>query len=173
MEAKYPLPIRITHWIMALLIISLLAVGLIMADMPRENPLRGTLYGLHKSFGVLVFLLCFLRITFRVRLGVPAFPEVVPALDRKFAHMTHYAFYLFMLAMPLSGYLMSNSFGFPVKFFGIELPRLIGPDKTLGHLFGNFHYYAGLTLIAVILLHVAGVVKHRITERINLLQRMI
>ncbi len=170
---KYPLAIRITHWLMALLIIALLTVGLIMTGISRSDSLHKTLYGLHKSFGVVVLCLWLLRVCLRLKLGVPALPEAIPATDKKLAYSGHYLFYLFMIAMPLSGILMTNAFGFPVSFFGFELPRLIGADKPMGQIFRDFHGYAAYALIGLIGLHVAGVIKHRLKERVNLLQRMI
>jgi cytochrome b561 len=171
---KYPLAIRITHWLMALLILCLLAIGLVMTGIPRSDPLHNTLYGLHKSFGVVVLCLWLLRVCLRLALGTPVLPGTIPAMDQKLAHAGHALLYLLMIAMPLSGILMTNSFGFSVNFFGImELPKVIGINKSLGGLFSEFHTYAAYALIGLIVLHVAGLIKHRLKERVNLLQRMV
>lgn len=169
---KYPLIMRALHWLMAFVIILLIAVGLRMTDIPRSDPMHDTIYALHKSLGVTALLLCLLRIYFRLRLSMPPMPQVISALEQKLAHAGHYLFYAFGLAMPISGYLMTNAFGFPVKFFGLELPKVIGADKALGGMLADFHSYAGFTLIGLIALHVAGVVKHYVSEHVNLLKRM-
>lgn len=173
MDAKYPLQMRAMHWLLALIILCLLAVGLYMESLSRDDQMRPTLYAMHKSFGVTVFLLLLLRIFFRVRLGVPALPDVISMLERRLALLGHYAFYVFMIVMPLSGFLMTNAFGFAVKLFGIELPRLIGPDRDLGRTLETVHKFSAYLLIALIVLHVAGVIKHRLKDKVNLLQRMI
>jgi len=170
---KYSLPIRILHWIIALLIIGLITVGLIMSDLPKDAPNRPLLYSVHKSFGVTVLFLAVLRFALRLRLGGPPLPLAIPAMERILAQLGHYAFYGFMIAMPVSGYIMSNSFGLSVKWFGIELPKLFPTDRETGHLAADFHSLAAYSLIGLILLHVAGVVKHYLKERINLLSRMI
>lgn len=170
--AKYPASIRVLHWLMAIIIVTLICVGLTMEDLPKGDPLRDTLFALHKSFGVTIFLLLVLRVILRMRLGVPALPQVIPATERLFATLGHYALYLFMLIMPLSGFLMTNSFGFPVKFFGVELPKLVGTNKDMGHFYNEIHEIAGYTLIGVITLHVVAVIWHRI-KGVNLLERII
>jgi len=158
---------------MATIIICLLAVGYIMEDIPRENPLHTALYNAHKSFGVTILLLCLLRIYYRVRLGVPALPAAIPAIEQKLAHTSHYLFYVLMICQPLSGYLMTNFFGFPVMFFGIYLPKVVGANKEIAEYFVTIHTIIGYTFVGLIALHVTGALKHYITERINLFQRMI
>jgi len=170
---KYPLSLRLLHWLMAFIIIALLIVGLIMTGLPGNDPLRPTLYALHKSFGLTVFLLAALRLFLRLKEGVPPLPEIIARSERMLAQAGHWAFYDYFALMPLSGYLMTNSFGMPVKWFAVELPRLIGVDKDRGHLLADFHAYAAYTLIGLITLHVLAVVVHYVKERVNLLKRMV
>ncbi|MEI7669123.1 MAG: cytochrome b [Pseudomonadota bacterium] len=169
---KYHISIRTLHWLMAAVIICLIAVGLIMGEIPREDPMRGTMYSLHKSFGVFVFFLVILRVFFRFRYQVPALPNVIPEIERKLAKSGHYIFYFFMFAMPLSGYLTSNYFGFGVNFFGITLPKIVGIDKELGSFFAESHETLAYILILLIFLHIGGVIKHYIKDKTNLLTRM-
>lgn len=170
---KYPLSIRILHWLMALLIIGLLCLGLYMEGLPKEDPMRMTLYGLHKSFGVTVFILFLLRWFLRARLGVPPLPDAITAFEKLSAKLGHYALYVFMAAMPLSGYLMSSFGGHPVKLFGLELPNVVEKNPDLSKFFREFHEYAAYTLSAVLSLHVFAVIYHRVKERVNLLSRML
>lgn len=172
MADKYSLSMRVIHWLMAVIVISLLIIGLVMTDISRDDPLRKTLYDLHKSFGIIVFLLCILRILVRSRATVPPLPEIIPLIERVLARSGHYLFYLLMLAMPVSGYLMVNSFGFSVKLFGIDLPKIVNADREFGSLMSDFHSAAGFTFIGIIGLHVMGVIKHYLKERVNLLRRM-
>jgi cytochrome b561 len=171
--SKYPLAIRILHWLMAVIIVSLLAVGLIMTDMPKGDPTRATLYSLHKSFGLTILMLFFLRIVLRIKLGRPPLPEVIPPIERKLAELGHWTLYGFMVAMPVSGYLMSTSFGLPVKWFGLMLPRLVDVDRARGALASDFHTFAAYALIALIIVHAGAVLLHYIQHRVNLLSRML
>ncbi len=170
---KYPPSIRILHWLIALCIICLLIVGLYMTGLQKADPLRGTLYGLHKSFGITVLMLAALRLVLRLKLGKPPYPAAIPVSEQKMADLGHWALYGFMFAMPISGYLMSTSFGLPVKWFGLTLPKLVGIDKARGALSADFHQYAAYTLIAVLVIHVSAVALHYFKHRTNLLKRMI
>jgi len=86
--------------------------------------------------------------------------------------MGHWALYGFMFLMPVSGYVMSTSYGLTVHWFGIALPKLLSVDKARGALFGDIHSFAGYTLIGLITLHVGAVILHFFKEKENLLRRM-
>jgi len=172
-EGRYPLSIRILHWLMALMIIGLLAAGLIMVKLPH-GPDRDFVFALHKSFGLTVLALAFLRVAYRLRLGAPPLPGIIPAVERFMARLGHLALYTFMFVMPISGYVMTASFAVkPVNWFGIPLPHLIGIDRDRGKLADEIHEWAAYLLIAMIVLHVGAVLLHYLKQRINLLQRML
>lgn len=169
---KYAASIRILHWLMAVIILTLLAVGLIMTGLQRDDPLRPLLFSLHKSFGLTILMLLCLRLWFRLHSQVPPLPASIPAYEQWLAHISHWALYGFMLVMPLSGYLLTAFHGMPVKWFGLELPRVVSIDKANGSLAGDVHYYAAYSLMVLLGLHVLGVIKHYMFERLNLLKRM-
>lgn len=171
---KYPLSLRIIHWLMAVLVIALIIIGLTLDEFPRGTPLRSQMMGLHKSLGVTVLALALLRVALRLRSSIPPLPEVIPALERRFAHLGHMALYGFMLAIPLSGLILSNSFGFAVSWFGLfDVPLLVGVDKDRGHMAGEVHEFLAYTMIGLIALHVAGAAKHLLKEHINLFKRIM
>ncbi len=172
MADKYPLSIRVLHWLMAITIIGLLAVGLIMSDMSKSDPLRATLYSLHKSFGITVLMLASLRLALKLKLGGPSLPGTIPAMERHLATLGHWALYGFMFLMPVSGYVMSASYGLPVRWFGITVPRLVSIDKARGALASDIHEFAAYALIGMLLLHVGAVALHYISHHVNLLKRM-
>jgi cytochrome b561 len=169
---KYPCAMRILHWLMALLIIGLLILGLIMSNQPRGAPNHGMLVSLHKSFGLTVLALAVLRLGIRLAQSVPPLPEIIPALQRIAAHLAHWALYGFMFVLPISGYIMSTSYGLPVRWFGYTLPKLVGVDKDRGELAWDVHSWGAYALIALIVLHVGGVIVHYLSHHINLLRRM-
>lgn len=170
---RYPLAIRVLHWLMAVIIIGLLIVGLIMTSLPKGDPTRALLYNLHKSFGVTILMLALLRVGVRLLEAIPPLPDIIPTTERIAARLGHSALYFFMFAMPISGYMMSNAYGLPVRWFTVELPKLFSSDRARGVLAGNFHSYTGFTLIGVIALHVSGVLWHYMRQKVNLLKRMV
>jgi cytochrome b561 len=166
MTQKYHIISRLIHWTMAGIIIFLLGLGIYMTDfLGKESESRMFIYGLHKSFGVLVLILLLPRLINRLINKPPTLPKSINKFVHKLAHSTHHLLYLLMLIVPLSGYLMSNSFGYPVHLFSIELPFLIGQNPDLGKFFAETHEIAAFTLLGVICFHLAGVIKHRYFEK--------
>lgn len=169
------------HWLMAAIIITLIAVGIYMADLPRDTEEQKQyafqFYGWHKSFGVVAMLLIIVRLVW-VRLSPPpALPAVFEAKEKKVVKMLQGLLYLLMILMPLSGYIMSNAGGYPINFFGLgELPALIGKNKELGGLAHEAHEIMGIGMLLLILLHAAGAVKHRLKDKggeSDILKRML
>lgn len=161
---------------MAVIILGLLGLGIYMEDfLDKESENRMMIYSIHKSFGALVLILFFVRVVNRFINKPPTLPETLQKIERIGAHIGHIALYFLMLAMPLSGYLMSNSYGYPVKLFGLQLPFLIGKNFESGKIFASAHSYFGYALIAVVLIHIAAVIKHKFFDQKenDVLKRMI
>ncbi len=163
---KYPLSSRVLHWLMAAIIIFLLALGIYMADfLSKETPNRIEIYSLHKSLGVMVLVLVVIRIINRFIFKSPILPDSISQIEKIVTHIAHAALYLLMIALPLSGILMSNSFGYPVYFFGIELPIMIQKNPELAPAIHQSHTIFGYLLITVITLHIFGAIKHRFFDK--------
>ncbi len=176
MPTKYPLSSRIIHWLMAALILFMLALGIYMTQfLPKDSPQHLEIYELHKSFGVIALVLIFIRILNRLLKKAPALPASMPKAEQILAHLGHFGLYVLMILVPLSGFLMSNSFGFPVKFFSVELPQLIGTNFELGKIFAAAHELCAYGLLALIIAHVLAVIKHRFFDRPenDVLKRML
>ncbi len=179
-DTSYGWPANTFHWVMALLILGMLAVGLYMAGLKGMSPDKLKLYGLHKSTGIIVLFLAFLRLTWREVNYQPKIPEtkkVAPGIFKLMefaAKFTHALIYVLMFAMPLSGWLMSSALGFPVSVYGeFTMPNLIAPDKDLGHLLEKAHDYMAYTLIALLCMHVGAALFHHFILRDTVLRRML
>ncbi len=173
---KYPLTSRMLHWLMAALIIFMLALGSYMTEfLSKESVNRSEVYNLHKSFGVMVLILVLIRIINRLFKTPPALPSSISPLEKNLAHLGHFALYILMLLTPISGYLTSVSFGFPVHFFGIELPALVEKNFDHGKIFAEAHEVLSYSLLAVVIIHILAVIKHRFFDRPenDVLQRML
>ncbi len=163
---KYALTSRILHWSMAAIILFLLGLGIYMTEfLEKEAPNRMEIYGLHKSLGALVLILIFMRVVNRMIYKAPPLPESLPKLEKNLAHLTHIALYFLMILVPLSGYLMSNSFGYPVHLFGIELPFIAEKNLDHGKLFAEAHELSAFTLLGLVALHFLGALKHRFFDK--------
>lgn len=160
--AKYPVLMRSMHWLMALLIIGMLALGLYLEELPGKDPSKPLLMGLHKSFGVIALALIFVRVGIRLFSRVPALPSALSGLEQKLAHLGHLALYLLMVLVPLSGFVMSSAHPkrFGVELFGWRLPDLPA-SQFWSHLGHEWHGALATALMVVIGLHILGVIKHR------------
>lgn len=162
---KYSLVMRIIHWSMALIILGLIAAGYYMEGLPKEDPNRDVIYGLHKSFGVLILILVVLRFVIRLRSAIPELPRGLSNFVKKSANFAHYLLYILMFVVPLLGYAMSNGFGHEVELFGVPLPEIFPENRELGGFAHDWHIYLAYTLLAVVALHAAGAMKHRFFEK--------
>lgn len=171
-QHHYGIVAILLHWLMAAIIIGLLILGLYMVGLPISL-WKLKLYGWHKEFGILIFMLVFVRLIWRFSTVTPALPDYMPYWQKLAARSVHYAFYLIMFAMPITGWLISSAAGLPASFFGLfTLPDLINPTPTLEHLFAEIHEWLGYSLIILIGMHVGAVAQHYILYKDNLLRRM-
>jgi cytochrome b561 len=164
------------HWVMAVMIIGLVVLGLNFDNIPREyKPLA---YMLHKSFGMTILALTLVRIWWRITHRPPAPVEGLRPLEVRAARLGHLAFYGLMLALPLSGWVMSSAYGkYPTVIFGLfEVPHIPFPDgmkRSIGKNARQAHEIMGVYVItALFALHVLAALKHQYIDKVKLLQRM-
>ena len=116
------------HWLIAALVVAQFAWGWWMQEIPKQpvGP-RVDAFNLHKSVGMTILALMIVRILWRI--GHPPPPPLpMPSWQARAARMTHFGLYALFVIHPLSGYLGSEFSGYPVKYFGVTLPR--GPGRT-------------------------------------------
>ena len=172
MNATYTRTAKSLHWLMALLLIGLLALGFYMQDLPL-SPEKLQLYAWHKWAGVSAFLLVLLRLSWRLAHTPPPLPASMPRTMQLAAHAGHLLLYGLMIVIPLSGWLMSSAKGFQTVWFGVlPIPDLIGKDKATGELLALVHKSLNLLFVAAILGHVAAALKHHFIDKDGLLDRM-
>lgn len=168
----YSFAARSAHWLMAALIVATFSLGLYMVDLPL-SPQKLKLISYHKWLGVAVLALVLWRMYVRVTRPVPP-PLAGPAWQRMLASATHALLYALMIAVPMSGWLMSSAKGFQVVFLGVvPLPDLVGKNEALGDLLATAHVVLNYTLLSLVGLHVAAAVKHHLVDRDATLARMI
>ncbi|MFN3295301.1 cytochrome b [Caldimonas sp.] len=164
------------HWLLALGLLGMLALGLYMTGLPM-SPSRLKLYNWHKWAGIVILTLSALRLLWRLTHRPPALPQQVlrhmPAWQRVAHHGTHLALYLLFFAVPLMGWAYSSAAGFPVVLFGVlPLPDFVPADRALAETLKPWHGALAYTLAALIVLHVLGALKHQLIDRDGLLSRM-
>ena len=172
MNTTYTRTAKALHWLMAVLIIGLLVLGIYMHELPL-SPQKLQLYSWHKWAGVTVFARVWLRLAWRVTHQPPPLSEALSPLNRLAAQAGHAALYGLMIAIPLTGWLMSSAKGFQTVWFGLlPIPDLLGRDKELGELLANVHKLLNLGLMATLLGHVGAALWHHFIHRDDTLRRM-
>ena len=178
-------PAKALHWIMAILIIGLALVGTFMANFTDNMLLQFELTQIHKSFGFVAFSLAALRMIWRWINPSPVAPVYHSKLEMVAAYITHYGLYVLMFVMPLSGWLMASASvlndadAYPMQVknmvFGLfELPDPIAPsDEKLETIFHMIHAYSSYLLATLLVLHIAGALKHHIVNKDTILKRMV
>ena len=172
-ESRYGIIAIILHWTMALLLIGLLLLGLYMTRIPISIE-KLKLYGWHKEYGELALMLALLRIMWRLGSIIPLLSDRIPLWQRIAAHSVHWAFYIFMFALPISGWLITSAAGLPVSFFGLfVIPNLITPQPDLQPLFTFIHKWISYGLIVTIFAHVGAALKHHFINKDDILRRLL
>ena len=165
---------QLFHWLTAVLIIVLYALGWYMADLELADPSKFALYQIHKSIGITVFVLAVFRLLWRITHPAPALPETMKGWERFAAEAAHWALYGLILAQPLIGVLQSNAANFPIVFWGgHELPPLLAPNEALDKLLVDAHHLVANVLAGLVLLHVGAALRHHVMLKDDVLRRML
>jgi len=174
---SYTRTAKILHWLVALFILTNLAIGLRMEYFPgykHTSPEWNGIFFWHGSIGALVLWLAVARLIWRVGHRPPPLPSSIPVWQTGAAHCVHALLYATMLALPLSGYTHRVAGNHPVSFFGLwDWPSLFSPDEPLRVLSGKVHLYLAFGLGTLLLLHFGAVLKHLVINRDGVAKRMM
>ena len=161
---------RVLHWTMAIFILSMLFIGVGMVTTINQRYL--TLVSIHKPLGIAILLLVLVRIAVRLRSGAPPLPADLPQPMKLAAHLSHYAFYALMLAMPLIGWGMLSAAAYPVQVLGFTLPPILPQSDALHSLLWNAHRTLAFVFFALILLHLGAALFHALVRRDGVFEAM-
>jgi cytochrome b561 len=162
---------RFIHWAMALAIFAMFGLGLWMVDLDYYSPYYHSAPELHKGVGILLVITLAIRFGWRLANVRPDDDELSPA-ERVAAHVVHWGFYPLLLALTVSGYLMSTADGKPIDVFGLFSVPSPGENKGLEDTAGAVHAWLAYAVIAVAAVHAAGALKHHLVDRNRTLARM-
>jgi cytochrome b561 len=155
---------------MAVCILSMLFIGVGMVSTVKPTYL--ILLGVHKPLGISILVLALLRIIVRWRRGAPPLPADLPEPMRLAAHLSHYALYLLMIAMPLIGWGMLSAGDIPVIVLGIHLPPILPFNPPLHATLRAWHTYLAFVFFALILLHLAAALFHALIRKDGVFRSM-
>lgn len=173
--ARYNRVAMTFHWAIAALIVVNVVIGLFGDAFPAE--LRGSSMGYHKAAGITVLFLSLGRLAWRLMNPPPPFSSHLKRWERWLASATHHLFYVLMIGVPLAGwlYVSAATKPRPLTFFGLfDIPFLpVARTEAGAGLFNEVHEVLAFVTIGLLLLHVAGALKHQFIDRDNELGRMV
>jgi cytochrome b561 len=175
-DQRYGAVAIVLHWIIALLVTVLIMLGLYMVGLPNVgfNTWKIRVVLSHKELGVLALVLMALRLAWRAGNTLPRLVQSLPDWQKVAARFVHLCFYGLMLALPLSGWLMSSAAGIPVSFLGVfNLPDLVPHNDRLFQTFIEIHKWLGYGLILCMLTHVGAALRHHFVLRDDTLRKML
>ena len=194
LSTHYTKMAKVLHWLIAIGIFAMFALGWYMTDLPKEVPKqmaydlfdwgiytwqvseeispRSFYFNLHKSIGVTIFALILFRILWRISHKPPALLATYKAWERKLATGAHHTLYLLMVALPLSGIIMAVASKYGIKWFGLAF---IGglDNKPLREAFKEVHEIVGIVILVVVAVHILGALKHKFIDKDDTLKRMM
>ncbi|MEJ6398024.1 cytochrome b/b6 domain-containing protein [Yoonia sp. 208BN28-4] len=169
---------KVFHWLTALLIIAIIPLGAVANRLPYETSeqlaFKAQIFSWHKTLGVLVFFVALLRILWAIGQSKPGHLHPERKAETYLANVIHWALYISLVIVPLSGWIEhAATTGFaPIWWpFGQTLP-FVPQNETLAHTFASLHWIFGKVMVASLLLHIAGALKHHIVDKDATLRRM-
>lgn len=176
---RYPLIHRLLHWAVAVILLWQLAVGLTFLALSFEETLAtfgkemtDFLYLGHKSAGIVLLILMLARLAMRLTFGKPPYRPPLAPMERVLSSAVHIGLYIALIVQPLLGWAATAAGGFPIGFFGWTLPGFLPRDPPLGAALYAVHGAVGVIIILLIMLHVAGALRHWLILRDGVMRRM-
>ncbi len=177
-DTSYGLISKIMHWLIAAIIIFMIALGWYMTELDYYDPFYHDAITLHKSLGMLIFMLIFMLMCLKL---IWLFISPMPKPEHnpnKFeaiaANIVHKLLWGLIILLPITGYIVSTSAGAPISFFGLfYVPSTIEVLDTTRDKIIIAHYYLAYIGAAIIALHIAAALKHHFIDKNNTLMRMI
>jgi len=164
-QDRYGRVSRLLHWVIAILVLSLIPMGIFASMIPEDAEYRLAYYVTHKSLGVSVFFLVLFRLAWNSFSKRPPLSDSLTPKERKLAHGAHLTLYFMMLAIPVTGYMMTSYHGYGTFFFMWELPPLWG-KSDIYIVWGAIHKYLLPYLLYIVLgAHVLGALKHQFIDK--------
>lgn len=169
-DQRYAGRLRLLHWLIAGLVLATWPLGLMIGVV--KDDVKLDFYLIHESLGFLVLWLMLLRIGTRLTNQAPLVDA--PPLEKAAATAVHGLLYVFLIVMPVSGFLATNAHGFPLQWFGLfTVWSPIGKSPDIAFALSAFHEWSAWILLGLFALHFAAVIFHHVVRRDRTLYRIL
>lgn len=170
----YGLVAIVLHWLVALLVIGLFALGLWMVSLTYYDPWYNRAPDIHRSLGMILFGVLLLRFAWRLVFRRPQPEPNHSRWERRLGRLAHGALNLLTLLVIVAGYLISSAGGDPVAIFDwFAVPAMFGGIERQEEIAGWAHAYLAYALIGLAGLHALAACKHHLVDRDRTLIRIV
>jgi cytochrome b561 len=168
----FSLAARVLHWLMAILIVSMLFIGVGMVASVSAR--HSWLLTLHKPLGMAILVLAIVRLAVRFYRAPPPLPSDLPAIQKWAAHASHWLLYALMIVMPMIGWAMLSAGGYPVMLGeSLRLPSILPANPVAFAVLRHLHAWLAVLLFATFLMHMAAALYHGLIRRDGVLASML
>ena len=173
-DTNYGSVSKFIHWFIFFIVIAMLILGFIMDDF-HNTVIKGLAYNTHKLIGMLVLIIMIIRLLWKLSNPNPELKNYIKPWEYQIQQGVMALLYILLIALPLTGWIMSTAAQKYVNFFGlfnIPFPG-IPLNRPLAKSLGLAHELIAYWLIALISLHFLAALKHQFINKDNILRRML
>ena len=171
MARSFPLLSRLLHWTMALLILTMLFIGVAMVSSLSDY---SRLVAIHRPLGILLLVLLAVRLINRLLSPPPPLPAAMPAVLRLAAEASHWLLYALMFAVPVVGWAMLSAAGYPIQLVGtVHLPPILPHDRALYAILRPAHTVLAFLLFVTFLAHLGAALTHALVFKDGVFRSMV
>jgi cytochrome b561 len=154
----------VIHWLTVLLVLAAWLTSEGSRRVVQDPPL------LHFTLGLSVLVLLLPRLILRLMGNAPAATET--GWLAVAAKAGHGLLYLFLIALPMSGWYTASQLGVSVSFFELQLPAIATPVQGRPGLIAELHENGGTIILYLAGLHALMALWHQFVLRDDTLRRM-
>lgn len=169
-QPQFPGSMRFLHWLMAVLVLSMLGIGVAMVASLGDYH---TLVSIHRPLGISILILVVIRFVNRQRSKMPPFPPSVPPQERLVAHASEMLLYSLLFVLPLVGWGMLSAARYPIVLFGsLHLFPILPHSVMLYAVLRKTHTILAYFLFLAFIAHFGAILFHTWVMRDGLFNRM-
>ena len=172
-NCRYHMTIIALHWLTLFLLVAVYALMEFKGIYEKGSAPRELMKTWHFMLGLSVLLVTVMRLAARMLFDTPTISPAPPVWQLNIAKLVQAALYVFLLAMPLIGWMTLSAAGKPIPFFGLILPAILEPNPELARNIKEIHETIGRLGYFLIGLHAAAAIYHHHFMRDNTLLRML
>lgn len=169
----YSATARALHWLTAALVLTMIPIGIIMANFSL-GPTGDILYDIHRSIGVVLMPIVVVRLIYRLNNPPPPLPADIPPIQQLAAHVTHWTLYVLLIVQPVVGWIATSAYRAPIKVFWLfELPPIWQVDQPFSEKVFVLHRWLGIAMALLVCAHIGAAMFHHFVRKDDILLRMI